>query len=306
MTKSPGPAQSVADGPSSSTDGCPITTVIFDVDDTLYDVSTGFTAHRNTDGATSFMIEKLGFPDVATAQSLRDEYFERYHSTAKALTVAEAEGRLPPPTADVAGEGAREGPRFDPNELSEWWASELDFSILGGPDPALVSAMRSLRSAGLRLVAFSNGPRKYVLRVLEEIGMDEFFPPEMVFSVNDVLPSCKPEPESFERVFKAVGVKRPEECVMVEDSMKNVRAAKALGMRTVLVAGEGRLRVRQSRTGDGMDVDSVAAAAAEATKPGDAPKADDPAVDVAVEICAQMITAVPGLTQRPAVFSVAR
>ena len=43
----------------------------------------GFTAHRNTDGATDFMVEKLHFPSKEAAQELRDEYFLKYHSTAK-------------------------------------------------------------------------------------------------------------------------------------------------------------------------------------------------------------------------------
>lgn len=83
-----------------------ITTLIFDVDDTLYDVGTAFTAHRNGFGAQSFMVEKLGFASYQEAKKLRDEYFEQYHSTAKALTVAEQEGRLPA------------GQHFDPQDLA--------------------------------------------------------------------------------------------------------------------------------------------------------------------------------------------
>ena len=45
--------------------------------------SQGFTAHRNTEGATSFMVDKLYFPSKVEAQIVRDEYFKRYHSTAK-------------------------------------------------------------------------------------------------------------------------------------------------------------------------------------------------------------------------------
>ena len=60
-----------------------IKAIIFDVDDTLYDVGTGFTAHRNTEGATSFMVDKLHFSSKAEAQLVRDEYFKIYHSTAK-------------------------------------------------------------------------------------------------------------------------------------------------------------------------------------------------------------------------------
>lgn len=43
----------------------------------------GFTAHRNTDGATDFMVDNLHFPSKEAAQELRDEYFLKYHSTAK-------------------------------------------------------------------------------------------------------------------------------------------------------------------------------------------------------------------------------
>ena len=116
----------------------------------------------------------------------------------------------------------------------------------------------------------------------------------MVFAVDDVLPACKPEPEAFEKIFKKLGGDtKPHECVMVEDSMKNIRVAKALGMRTVLIAGKGRL------TGGGI---GGGGSAAEETKPGDAPDSTDPAVDVAVEIAADMKDAIPGLWNRESVF----
>lgn len=127
----------------------------------------------------------------------------------------------------------------------------------------------------LNLVAFSNGPRKYVCRALKEIGLDGFFSPDKLFAVTDVLPHCKPDKGSFDFVFKSVGVK-PEECVMVEDSMKNVRAAKALGMRTILIKGKKSAESDQK------------AREAEATKPGDAPDETDPAVDAAVEVASEI------------------
>ena len=192
-------------------------------------------------------------------------------------------------------------PRFDPDDLLSWWASNLDFSLLGGPDRNLIDAMNSFRLSGLLLVAFSNSPRKYVLRVLREIGMEEFFPPSLIFGVDDILPLCKPESAAFERVLESAGISDPRECVMVEDSMKNIRAAKAMGMRTVLVAGRGRL--------GGVDDDDATASrraeAAEATKPGDAPERNDPSVNVVVEVCSDMAAAITGLLLTPTVFSTA-
>ena len=73
-----------------------VTTLIFDVDDTLYDVSCGFTAHRNGDAVQKFMVDRYNFPSLEKAKEVRDSYFAQYHATAKALTVAQQEGHFPP------------------------------------------------------------------------------------------------------------------------------------------------------------------------------------------------------------------
>lgn len=260
-----------------------ITTIIFDVDDTLYDVSTGFTAHRNGEAVQRFMVEQLGFADLPSAKKVRDIYFERYHATAKGLTVAEQEGAFPP-----LKEGQTEKkPRFNPQDLSEYWAANLDYSLLGGEKTKF---LQDLKECKLNLVAFSNGPRKYVKRALRELGLFEIFGDERLYAVDDVLPYCKPEKEAFEKIFREVGVK-PEECIMVEDSMKNVRQAKRLGMGTILVTGSKDNKNSAS-----------AAADSEATKPGDAPVEDDPAVDIAIATVDEMRQALPGLWESPVVF----
>jgi len=251
-----------------------ITTLIFDVDDTLYDVGNGFTAHRNGGAVAAFMVAHLKFESEADALALRDEYFARYHSTVKALTVAEADGRLPASA------------HFDAAALAEWWATKLDFERFIKPEPQLIKA---LAECPLRLVAFSNSPRAYCLRTLEALGLRHLFPDECVFAVDDVMPHCKPEPAAFDKVLSAVGAPASA-CVLIEDSMKNIRAAKALGLRTLLVSGLG--------TGD--------ASAGEATKPGDAPQVDDPAVDASVRSCAEIRAVLPGLWQTPATFEVVR
>mmetsp|Transcript_23374 Transcript_23374/g.47718 ORF Transcript_23374/g.47718 Transcript_23374/m.47718 type:complete len:247 (-) Transcript_23374:1712-2452(-) len=227
------------------------------------------------------MVEKLNFPSKEEAQKIRDEYFKIYHSTAKGLTAAEKEGRLP------------EGVTFNPADLDQYWASNLDFSLLGGPDPKCIESFHSITSQSgynLDFVAFSNGPRKYVSRVLKEIGLDIFFPPDKLFAVTDVLPYCKPEKDAFELVLKAVGAS-PESCVMVEDSMKNIRIAKSMGMKTILVCGKGRRRrkhggVEEEGTSVGQCQSNTHNA--EATKAGDTPDETDPAVDAVVEVASEI------------------
>lgn len=196
------------------------------------------------------------------------------------LMAAEEDGQLPPLPEGVTLPPGRDK-IFDPAELDQYWATNLDFSLLGGPDPELIKTFELMSTNpnwNLNLVAFSNGPRKYVLRALKEMGLDSFFTPDKVFAVTDVLPNCKPDKASFEFVLKSIGANF-EECVMVEDSMKNVRAAKALGMHTILVAGKGSLQASSAEE---------KAKRAEATGTEDVPDETDPAVDGVVEVASEI------------------
>ena len=287
-----------------------IRAIVFDVDDCLYDVASGFTAHRNGEIIWRYMVEKHGFPSAEEARAVRDEYFARYHSTAKALTIAQSEGRFPV-------DDPRGSVPFDPKDMSRYWVDHLEYDKLW-KNPRYetvddsVEAKRDFAAAldncPAKLIAFSNGPRAYVMKVLDTLGYLHLFSSSssssdggdtkdgaFLWGVDDVLPHCKPEPEAFRKIFDALeerkdgdgdgdggdGPIRPEDCVMVEDSMKNLRAAKALGMKTVLVTGsreEGRILAE------------------------DAPSADEPYIDAAVTVAEELPAVLPGLWRDPPVF----
>ena len=270
-----------------------ISTIIFDVDDTLYDVSSGFTAHRNGDIIWKYMVDHYGFESLEAARKLRDEYFAIYHSTAKALTVAQTEGKFPKNCTKT----------FDAKHMSQYWVDHCDYTKLWGnhcysSEEESKKAKRdfcvALSKCPAKLVAFSNGPRAYVTKVLDTLGYLELFGTDrsskdgsFVWGVDDVLPHCKPEAEAFKCIFDKLEAMdnqtkiRPEECIMVEDSMKNVRAAKALGMKTILITGsKEEHRILEE----------------------DAPLTDDPAVDVAFQTVEEMATKLPGLWKDPPVF----
>ncbi|CAJ1420812.1 unnamed protein product [Effrenium voratum] len=161
------------------------------------------------------MVDFLGFESTSSAKILRDEYFQRYHSTMKGLNVAMQEGRLPKP--------------FYQEQLGQYWADHCDFARFLHADPRQVEVIRSLsQDVGLKIAVFTNSPRQYALRCLDALGLRAFVPDEMVFAVEDVLPACKPQPEAFKKVLDAIGA-APQRTVMFEDSMKNIRACKASG-----------------------------------------------------------------------------
>lgn len=197
-----------------------IDTVIFDVDDTLYAESCGFTKHRNGEVVEQYMVDELGFSTRAEARALRDEYFQVYHSTMKSLIVAEADGRLPP------------GKHFDKDVLGNYWADNCDFKRYLSARPELIESLQKLPQ---KKVVFTNAPRPYALKVLETLQLLQVFPEDFIFAVDDVLPACKPEAAAFNTVFERVQSK-PSRAIMFEDSLKNIRAAKSLGLQTVFVS----------------------------------------------------------------------
>jgi FMN phosphatase YigB (HAD superfamily) len=172
--------------------------------------------------------------------------------------------------------------------------------------------------APLYLVAFSNGPRQYVKRVLQHLGLwDTVFTESTLFAVEDVLPHCKPEAQAFQAVLTKIAEAattpngknrkndraiRPEECVMVEDSMKNIRCAKALGMKTVWITGDRRISRSWGESSSSSSTDENS----HGTQPQEEDhdhEYDSAAVDVAIEMIADLRTALPGLWETPAIFS---
>ena len=191
--------------------------------------------------------------------------------------VAEQEGKFPPPRPN---EPVR-SPRFQTPRLAQYWADNLDYSRLGGPKLQLA---KDLAECPLKLVAFSNGPRIYVRQALIALGLWDLFGEERLFAVDDVLPYCKPEKEAFEKIFEKVGC-NAEECIMVEDSMKNIRRAKELGMKTVLITGDNSSKSESLR-----DLS------------GDKPSMEDPAVDVHMQVIEEFREKLPCLWEDPPVF----
>eukprot|EP00928_Gymnodinium_smaydae_P082526 TRINITY_DN65866_c0_g1_i1.p1 TRINITY_DN65866_c0_g1~~TRINITY_DN65866_c0_g1_i1.p1 ORF type:complete len:281 (+),score=33.88 TRINITY_DN65866_c0_g1_i1:91-843(+) len=229
-------------------------------------MSSGFSEHRNGPIIANFMVEKLGFSSREEAMTLRNEVFRKYHSTLKGLTVASAEGLLPKP--------------FHQEDLGEYWADAADFATFLKPNATLIETLSKLKKeTDLKLVVFTNSPRKYGLKCLDALQIRSFFPDSHVFAVEDVMPACKPEAEAFHKVLSAVGTV-PEKSVMFEDSMKNIRVCKSIGMHTVLID---------------ETLGTAGAHGGEAALLGDIADAKDPAVDVAINCIDQLQFALPSL-----------
>ncbi|MBI2906896.1 MAG: HAD family phosphatase [Chloroflexi bacterium] len=107
------------------------------------------------------------------------------------------------------------------------------------PLPGVLPLLEGLREAGFRMAIASSAPLKNVLFIAEALKIREYF--QAIVSEQDVTIG-KPDPQVF--LIAADKLRLPPRCcVVIEDAVVGVRAAKAAGMGCVAVTnthpGEG-------------------------------------------------------------------
>ncbi|NIQ97460.1 MAG: pyrimidine 5'-nucleotidase, partial [Desulfuromonadales bacterium] len=118
----------------------------------------------------------------------------------------------------------------DPEDYLEY-VHDVDVASRLSPDPHL---RRQLSDLPLPKVIFTNGSRGHAGRVLHHLGIADQFDDIFDIRVAGYLP--KPFRDPYDKVLGHLGI-CGSDCVMVEDSADNLKTAKDLGMRTVLVGG---------------------------------------------------------------------
>jgi putative hydrolase of the HAD superfamily len=89
-----------------------------------------------------------------------------------------------------------------------------------------------------RKFVFSNAPVHYSRAVLRALHITDLF--DGVFSIEHTRYRPKPDCYGFLRLTRGNQL-RPRRCIMVEDTLDNLRTAKRLGMRTVWVTRARRV-----------------------------------------------------------------
>lgn len=185
---------------------------VFDLDNTLHNASPHVFPHINR-AMTSYLQVNLGLDEAAAAE-LRRHYWRRYGATLIGLMRHHA---------------------ADPQHFLH---ATHDVSELGKMlvrKPLLRATLRRL--PGRKLV-FSNSPVHYALAVLDALGISDLF--DDVFSIEHTDYRPKPDRYGFLKLCRKNRV-RAGACIMVEDSLENLRTAKRLGMATVWVARTARV-----------------------------------------------------------------
>lgn len=182
--------------------------ILFDLDNTLYSPQRELFSLIDC-RINRYMREVVGIP-AEEVDGLRRRYWADYGVTLQGL---------------IRHHGV------DPEDYLEY-VHDVDVNSRLQPDSALRSALQSLPQ---RRLVFTNGSRGHAQRVLSSLGLEDVF--EEIFDIRVASYLPKPFPEPYRKVLAHIGVS-PERCLMVEDSVENLRTAKELGMGTILV-GQG-------------------------------------------------------------------
>jgi beta-phosphoglucomutase family hydrolase len=106
--------------------------------------------------------------------------------------------------------------------------------LIGGdikPLPGVIALMKSLAEAGFKMALASSTPRENIRLVTGSLGIEKYL--ESIAGAEDVQRG-KPDPQVFLLAAEGLGVKL-ENCIVIEDAVAGVTAARRAGMRCLAV-----------------------------------------------------------------------
>jgi putative hydrolase of the HAD superfamily len=180
---------------------------LFDLDNTLHNASAHIFPHINR-SMREYIERHLGV-DEEEATRLRQQYWSRYGATLLGL---------------VRHHGT------DPRHFLWHTHQFADLARMVVFQRPLGTVLDKLPG---RKIVFSNAPGHYTEAVLRILGIRRRF--DAVWSIERLGFQPKPLPQAFRRLLGRERL-RPADCIFVEDTPANLRAGKALGMKTVLIS----------------------------------------------------------------------
>ncbi|KAK1321905.1 hypothetical protein QJS10_CPA03g01657 [Acorus calamus] len=202
--------------------------LLFDLDDTLYPLSTGLatSCRKNIE---DYMIEELGI-EASKIPDLCNVLYKNYGTTMAGLRAI--------------------GYDFDHDEYHRFVHGRLPYDKLK-PDPVLRHLLLSLP---LRRLIFTNADKIHAAKALSRLGLGRLcFTRFTRFSDGNAtlrykrskLPKtpiiCKPSEFAIEKALKIENI-NPQRTIFFDDSIRNIQSGKRVGLHTVLVGTSHRVK----------------------------------------------------------------
>ena len=181
-------------------------TVFLDLDDTLYPSSSGVWDAIG-DRIQVFLMDRLGLRDDE-ARAMRRSFFQDYGTTLNGL---------------IANHLA------DPQDYLEF-VHDIPLEEYLGPDDGLRAMLGALPQ---RRIVFTNSHRAHAERVLEALDVRDQI--DQILDIVALGFRNKPEADSYAIAMAAADHALPDACLIVDDMLRNLLPAAALGMTTVHV-----------------------------------------------------------------------
>lgn len=137
-------------------------------------------------------------------------------------------------------------------EISQWKEARFRELITGGIETleGVLDLLDALKEAGFRLAVGSSTLRVNLDFLLDKAGLENKF--EKIIAGEDAQ-NGKPAPDTFLAAAKKLNVD-PANCVVVEDAIPGVQAAKAAGMKVIAIT---TTRKREQLTMADLIIDSM-------------------------------------------------
>ncbi len=182
-----------------------ITTVFFDLDDTLYPAKSGLW-NGIKERINLYINERMGI-SLEQAPILRQKYLEQYGTTLLGLHANYS---------------------LDVREFLDF-VHDLPLRDYIQPAPGLRPVLEALPA---RKFIFTNADVNHAQRVLNVLELDGCF--DGVLDILEMWPHCKPMPASFEMALALAGEVHPQRCALIDDLPRNTRAARQRGIFSIL------------------------------------------------------------------------
>lgn len=181
-------------------------TLFFDLDDTLYPPENGLW-EAIKERISLYMAVKLNLP-AGEIPDLRLYYYNTYGTTMRGLQIHFG---------------------IDPREYLDF-VHDLPLENFLDPDPELGSLLNSLPQ---KRWIFTNADADHARRVLDQLAIQDCFA-----GIIDVLAmdyACKPDLVAYQRALDATGAGNAAQCMLFDDTDRNLIPARRLGFSTVRV-----------------------------------------------------------------------
>lgn len=120
--------------------------------------------------------------------------------------------------------------------------------------PGVADRLRELKTAGFHLALGTSAPRSNVDFFQQELGLGKYVE---TFVCMDDIRHGKPDPEVFLLAAQRLGL-APDRCVVVEDAVAGVQAAKAGGFKCIAVTTTNRAEVLREKSAPDLVLSATA------------------------------------------------